>query len=387
MKIIYYSPHPNIGLNDLSGYGTHMREVIKGFENLGHEVHPLIMGGAGGNSSTGDIQFKESKFKTLMRKLTPKKIWETLKDRNLHKFDHFAEKELEKLVSELHPDLIYERGYYLMSSGAKVADKFDLKYYIEYNAPYLEERNYFGGDSFYLNKAQKSEDFNCNVATKIIVVTSALKKFYSDKYQFNENKIIVTPNAINPDTFLHEECIKKHEDGLDNIVIGFVGSIFPYHKVDRIIKAISGLLEKGQNVKGIIVGGGEILPDLRALAQKLNCQDNILFTGNVKSDEVPHYIDQMDIAVVPNAKWYMSPVKLFEYGIMGKAVIAPDSSSVEDVLINNENAILFTDESDFYLKLEKMVMDSKLREQISVKLKDDVLNKHTWDEMAKKILS
>ena len=44
MKILYYSPHPQLRVEDQTGYGTHMREMIAAFETLGHDVDFLIAG-------------------------------------------------------------------------------------------------------------------------------------------------------------------------------------------------------------------------------------------------------------------------------------------------------------------------------------------------------
>ena len=44
MKILYYSPHPHLHIEDQTGYGTHMREMIGAFEELGHQVKFLIAG-------------------------------------------------------------------------------------------------------------------------------------------------------------------------------------------------------------------------------------------------------------------------------------------------------------------------------------------------------
>ncbi|MEY3398003.1 MAG: hypothetical protein RL220_597, partial [Bacteroidota bacterium] len=45
MKILYYSPHPNLNLATPSGPGTHMREVIEALESQGHTVVRFIAGG------------------------------------------------------------------------------------------------------------------------------------------------------------------------------------------------------------------------------------------------------------------------------------------------------------------------------------------------------
>ena len=42
------------------------------------------------------------------------------------------------------------------------------------------------------------------------------------------------------------------------LLLGFVGSIFPWHGVDLIIDAVKHLQQEGKNVQALIVGDGEI---------------------------------------------------------------------------------------------------------------------------------
>ena len=77
MKILYYSPNPNLNLSDPAGYGTHMREMIKAFRALGHEVEVQIMGGTEPKPS---VAAKPSLLKRFAKVVIPSRRWQTLKD-------------------------------------------------------------------------------------------------------------------------------------------------------------------------------------------------------------------------------------------------------------------------------------------------------------------
>ena len=70
------------------------------------------------------------------------------------------------------------------------------------------------------------------------------------------------------------------------------------------------------------MGDGEILSDLKLLCSNLNISDSVIFTGSVAHADVFAYIDLMEIAVMAKSNWYGSPVKIFEYGAMKKAIIS-----------------------------------------------------------------
>jgi glycosyltransferase involved in cell wall biosynthesis len=67
----------------------------------------------------------------------------------------------------------------------------------------------------------------------------------------------------------------------------------------------------------------------------------VTITGFVPHSEVPAYVDAFDVAVVPDHVWWTSPLKLFEYGAMGKPVVAARVPSVEAVAGDDE--VLFVE--------------------------------------------
>jgi len=394
LKIIYYSPHPNLNLSDPAGYGTHMREMINAFRELGHEVITCIMGGEEKQRDDMSIQFNESLPKKAIKSLTPTRIWQSLKDIDLIRFDKTAAKKLELLVKKEKPDLIYERGFYMMISGVETAKKYEVKHILEINAPYTEEKTELEGKSLLFKKAAQREQQQVENTSQVVVVSSALKKYFSEKYPSAEQKILITPNAVDPaktkaDAVKTQELTVRYSISEDELVIGFVGSIFPHHGVDDLIHAFHQLVEKGlYELKLLIVGDGETLDQLKQLAHELDTDNKVIFIGNVPSNEVYNYIELMDICIMAKSNWYGSPVKIFEYGSMGKAIIAPDVDPVRDVMQNEVHGILIRSSvSELTAALKKLLSDKALKEKIARNFQQKVLSEHTWLKMAEKILS
>ena len=60
------------------------------------------------------------------------------------------------------------------------------------------------------------------------------------------------------------------------VLLGFIGSIFPWHGVDLIIDSVALLRKRGRNVQAI-VGDGAILEELQSLAEFHNLKEAIHF--------------------------------------------------------------------------------------------------------------
>ena len=103
MKILYYSSHPNLAVSAPTGYGTHMREMIRAFEELGHEVIFYIGGEVGGDvldSQAPTEAEPSSKTKSTLKALVPNILWETLKDIQLIRIDNQRKKRLRMICQE-----------------------------------------------------------------------------------------------------------------------------------------------------------------------------------------------------------------------------------------------------------------------------------------------
>lgn len=389
MKILYYSSHPTIDSQNPSGPGTHIREMIIAFQELGHEVFTLTS--ADNKIASPFSSAPKTSFTKILKKILPTMIWETIKDYRYLQHDKAQKNILTDQIKLFSPDAIYERASYLHQACIQTAMKFNIPVITELNADFAEEKLFFDGNSFYRSRAEKIIDTQLKHSKKIVTVSSALKNHFVKKYNANPEKIIVTPNAVNPSNIHIDE---KKIDALRNklnlkekIVIGFSGSIFEYHGVDLLIHSFARIHKKNNNTCLLIVGDGRVLNDLKRLASQLQIESSVIFTGNVNHSDIFHYIELMDIAVMPNSNWYGSPVKIFEYGALGKAIIAPDNEPMREVMKNGKDGILISPSIDNLTNaMNKFIADENLRKETGKAFQQKVLNEHTWKKMAEKII-
>ncbi len=389
MKIIYYSPHPHINMSAPSGPGTHIREVINGFEQRGHTVVKLIAGGTALDQTSASITFRKRSWK----KMIPNFIWQTAKDYSLIRLDKKLEEQLSELIKAEKPDFIYERAYYLMGSGYRAAEVHSVKYACEINAPYPEEKSAMSGTSLFVQRSKKNETLQVQSSNRVFVVSTALKKYLEKSFGSVQSKIIVTPNAVNPKNIgLNAQTQKeiRTDTGIQSSdkVIGFVGSIFPYHGVDALIETFAQIRkERVDSIKLLIVGDGEILNALKQRVQELGIESDVIFTGNVLHSRVYDYIGIMDYTVMARSNWYGSPVKIFEYGIMKKCIIAPDVVPVTDVMKDQEDGLLISDDILSLKKALEYFLDHPTEAfRMAENFYEKVSKKHTWQQVSDSIL-
>ena|ERR1039457_4613223 len=105
-----------------------------------------------------------------------------------------------------------------------------------------------------------------------------------------------------------------------------------------------------------------------------------MITGRVSHEQVADYVNLFDIAVSPKATFYASPMKVVEYMSMGKAVIAPDTNNLSDMIDDGVNGILFEMDSIASLTdcLNKLTESDALRQGIGRNARTKVDIRLNW---------
>jgi glycosyltransferase involved in cell wall biosynthesis len=392
LKIIYYSPHPTHDIVSEVGYSTHQRETIAAMRKLGHEVLPVVMGGTERVAVDGfhDTLKNKSGSASLLKRVIPLFLWNALKDFRLLKHDKLAGQRLEQAILAFNPNLIYERGEYLQDSGVKMAEKYKIPHFLEVNSPVVDEMAAFEGPDMLRFLGHIKERRKLSSTSHVFAISSSMKDYLKNKYKVKV-AITVTPNCINPEKDIPSDAEVmelKSTIAPGKQIIGFVGSLFPYHGVDLLIQAHSKVVKDNKNAFLLIIGDGGIRPALQDMAKRILPSDSYLFAGKVPHKEVMKYIGIFDVAVMAASNWYGSPIKIFEYGLMGKAIIAPDNAPVRDAMRPGEDGILVQPDIDqIAIGIHRILKDETMGKQMGQNFKSRILKEFTWEIQAFRILS
>jgi glycosyltransferase involved in cell wall biosynthesis len=144
------------------------------------------------------------------------------------------------------------------------------------------------------------------------------------------------------------------------------------------------------NARLLLVGDGPARADLEALAGELRLGERVRFTGVVSRDAVPAYVAAFDIALQPAVVAYASPLKLFEYLALGKAIVAPNQPNIEEVLDDDLNALLFDPAQAGALEalLARLASDEALRRRLGEGARATIGRLHlTWHGNAQRVVA
>jgi glycosyltransferase involved in cell wall biosynthesis len=124
----------------------------------------------------------------------------------------------------------------------------------------------------------------------------------------------------------------------------FVGNISLGDDLDLALRALPEVLEHVPGVKLVIVGTGDGLARLRALADDLALGDHVRFTGWIDHHHVPAYLAAADIAIYPYRDTLINrskcSIKVLEYMTMGKAIVTTRVGQNLEYLEHGQSGIL-----------------------------------------------
>jgi glycosyltransferase involved in cell wall biosynthesis len=376
MKILY---HHRTASKD--GQAVHIEEMIAALRADGHEV--CVVGPSSGEH--GKMGGGVSWVHRLKAEL-PKAIYEILElAYSLH-----AYRKLKAAARHFKPDIIYERYNLYLLAGSMLKNRLGIPLFLEVNSPLVFERSQHGGGLALPWLAKWAEGTAWRAADYVLPVTRVLAGYIME-YGVPEKRISVIPNGINKAHFAQapDPEYAKGKLGLQNkLVLGFTGFVRDWHGVDRIIEWMASP-DAPENIHLLVVGDGPARSSLEIQAISLKIGDKVTFTGVVHRDSVPAYVAAFDIALQPAVTSYASPLKLIEYMVLGKAIIAPRTPNLLEILTNGVNAALFdeTCPSSLTETLTRLCRDTHFRQQLSVATRESIDRfQLTWTGNARRII-
>ena len=354
MKILY---HHRTASKD--GQAVHIEEMIAAMRAQGHEVRVVAPAASDEGKMGGGVGWVHR-----LRAGLPKAIYELLE----LFYSLVAYRRLARAAHEFKPDVLYERYNLFLLAGTLLKRQLGIPMLLEVNSPLVYERSQHSGGLALPWLARWAEGRAWRGADRVLPVTQVLAG-HVKAYGVAEGRIVVIPNGINEAHFsaAPEPAVAKAEQGLaGKLVLGFTGFVRDWHGVDRVIRWMATADAPG-NAHLVIVGDGPVRGELEALAGKLGLAERVTFTGVIHRDQVPNWVAAFDIALQPAVVAYASPLKLMEYLVMGKAIIAPRTPNLLEVLTDGGNALMFDADAPqaFESTLTRLCADEALRGRLA----------------------
>jgi len=225
-------------------------------------------------------------------------------------------------------------------------------------------------------------------ATGLAAVSSNLKQHLIDTYGIPAEKIVVLPNAADPDDFDMNRIARAALPGAAGKIIGFVGGFYPWHGLEMLLEAFRIVAAKVETAQLLLVGDGPMMATIRQKVHEYNLDERVILTGKISHQELPGYIANFDIGIMPDSNDYGSPMKIFEYMSMGKPVVVPDYSPLLDVVQDGQEGRIFAARNVHEMAdcLIMLLTDTVAYSRMAAQARRKIVEKHNWSDNVKAIL-
>jgi glycosyltransferase involved in cell wall biosynthesis len=418
MKIAYICADPGVPVLGNKGASVHVREFTDALVELGHQVR--IFSAAGTADSASNVTANETRATlTVLAPSDQLKRTASIIAAGIARLD--AQHDHAHLLSEVThiladpaflqaalpllqdfaPDLIIARHALFSAAGLTLARALDRPCVLEVNAPLVEERRRYWG----LTLECEAEDIERAVFAGVdqMVAVSEGVRAYLLQYGAPRERIVVLPNGVNLAHFhpsVDGSAVRRRYALEDKLVIGFSGSLKPWHGVDMLMRAFASInnvlsrrASSGAALHLLIIGNGPQREQLELLAHELGVSAAVTFTGAVPHSDMPTYLAAMDIAVAPYVSsdgFYFSPLKVMEYLAMGRAIVAPMLGQLPSLLQGATGAcgLLYPsdDQHELAVALFRVIGDAALRRELGARAAAQARLRSSWQTIAEQII-
>ena len=216
-------------------------------------------------------------------------------------------------------------------------------------------------------------------ASKIVVPTKDYIAIISKKYAISKDKIIVIPYGVDLNNF-KSMSVKLHNP----IRLLFVGRLTKQKNIPLLIKSFKKIIDNNDfNIELHIVGEGEDKNKIILLIKTLKLDNRVVLHGSLIGNKLHKIYLNSDIFIL-SSMYESFGIVLIEAMASGLPIVASNIPAVRNVVENNKTGLLVkTTPEDFSKAIEKLLMNSKLREKLIENGLEEV-KKYNWDKIVSK---
>ena len=382
MRICYLCQDVGISLDGTKGASAHLRGFLRAAKALGHEIAVVTCSDNDAGLAVPVFSIPKTRFLEFSGIEGQPRLLRALS----HTCNNTAaEHVLEEVIESFRPDLIYERYSPFAVAGGAIARRNGIPLILEVNAMLAEEGKVYRRQALQ-EVCELLEQTALRNASLIITVSEELRRALM-ACGVEAQKMATVPNGVDEMFFAPARRLVR-DDLTGKTVVGFVGSLKPWHAIDLLAASFRELAHD-PSFHLLIVGDGPMRKITHALAKEL--PGRVSLAGAVRHEDVPAYIKAMDIAVAPYQAmemFYYSPLKVFEYMACGRAIIAAEIGQLKELLRHGETGWLVPpgDTESLTEAIRTLAADADLRTMLGQNAANEARKRHTWEQRVDRIL-
>jgi glycosyltransferase involved in cell wall biosynthesis len=263
--------------------------------------------------------------------------------------DHFARKQLDKIIAEVKPDIIhthtFKAGYVIRMK------KLSVPVIHTFHGHLLDDPEFTGFKSKIIIELER---MLAKKSAKLVTVGRRVsEELLEQKIGYRTQYVNIPPGVVPVNLTPKEQALKNlnlEDEGKP--LVGWIARVTGVKNPMRALEVADAM----PDTRFIMAGGGDLLEQVKAAAPS-----NVTVVGWAEAADL---FGAADIILSTSENEGM-PVALIEAQLAGKPVVATDVGSVSEVILNHETGIVTNKNAGSIASaLESLVIDRAKREEM-----------------------
>lgn len=278
-----------------------------------------------------------------------------------------------KCVKRLKLDIIHTQTEFSLGIFANIMSKqLGIPTVHTYHTLYKDYVHYIAMDKFKRFSHDLVRVLSRNFCNGCSTVIAPSMKVYDLLKDYGVTKPIkVIPTGIelfrfNKENQTQEDLLRlKERLGIkrDAPVILFIGRIAREKSIDIVLRQIPKVLRAIPDAKYLIVGDGQTVGDLKALAKELGIENSVVFAGEQPWEKIGMFYRLGDAFVSPSVTETQG-LTIIEAMASDVPVVAKKDKNIEGLIDNRFNGMVFNSENELADILIELLSDKGLSQSI-----------------------
>jgi glycosyltransferase involved in cell wall biosynthesis len=258
-------------------------------------------------------------------------------------------------------------------------------------SPELYMSRYGVGKSVVTRALAAAEWCSLKLADVVIATNESYKKIAMERANKDPRTVFVVRNGPNK-RHLESTAPNPRFRPPNKSLLCYVGSLNPQDGLDYLLRALHHLVYGLQRAdfQCVIIGSGDSLDELRALAGRLQLDGAVKFTGYVPEEDLQAYLSTADICVDPDPSSPLNDVstwiKIMEYMAHAKPIVSFD---LKETRVSAQEAALYVepnDERQFAEAIARLMDDPTLRARMGAFGRERVERELQWSVVGRELV-
>jgi len=215
----------------------------------------------------------------------------------------------------------------------------------------------------------------------IITVSECSRKDIAEDFGIKAEGLDLVYNGIDTHAFSPLPNITR----LNNRITATASADAPLKGLDYLLKAFAGLLKKYPDLELVVIGKAKAGGHTERLIKQLNIEKHMQFVSGISEQKIRELYAETTVAVVPSLyEGFGLPAG--EAMSCGVPLVSTTGGSLPEVVGDAGILVKPADDKAIANAISSLLDDAKLRQELSIKGRERIINKFCWKHAAKQMV-